>query len=467
MKIHKLTENLGLKVLALFFAVMLWLIVVNVDDPEVEKTFHNIPVTVVNEEVVLNTGKTYQIVDDMNTVSVTVQAQRSEMSKISAEDIIATADLSQMEVSIKMVPISAAVSGYEDAVAEVIPKNLRITIEDVTSNTFPISVSTNGTPRDGYVLGDMTVNPENVKIKGAESVINSIEKVVALVNVSGISQSSVLDAELVCYDVNGEIVDQTRLSNNLGIDGVSVNVQILNTKSVNLDFHVSGTPAKGYAFTDVSSEPSKVQVYGTKEALDQIDSIEIPASEIDITGAKARMEVTVDISPYLPDGVRLTDENASNVTVTVLIEQEGKRVIELPVESIEVKNLSDKLTISMDKQSDLMLTFIGPKEILDTLDIRNAASINLKNYTSAGEYDVPLDISLSSASGVELDETYSVHIVLSKKDADNTEGDKAADNTSNTDGSGGSDSTDASDSTDNTDNTNNTTDKENDNSADE
>lgn len=433
MKNHKLTENLGLKVLAIFFAVMLWLIVVNVDDPERDKTFHNIPVTVISEEVVLNTGKTYQIVDDVNTVSVTVHAQRSEISKISAEDIIVTADLSQMEVNTKMVPINAVVNGYEDAVTDVTPKNLRIAIEDVTSNTFPISVSANGTPRDGYVLGEMTVNPENVKIKGAESVVNSIEKVVAQVNVSGISQSGVLDAQLECYDANGDAIDQTRLSNNLGADGVSVNVQILNTKDVDLDFQVSGTPAKGYIFADVSSEPSKVQIYGTKEVLEQIDSIEIPASEIDISGAKGRMEVTVDISPYLPAGVRLTDENASNVTVTVLIEQEGKRVIELPVEAIGIKNLSDKLTISLEKQEDLMLTFVGPKEILDTLDARNAASINLKNYTSPGEYDVPLNISLQSGTGVELDGDYTVHIVLTRKGSENSDNSNNTENTDNTD----------------------------------
>lgn len=39
-------ENLSLKVIALFFAVFLWLIVINIDDPVDTQTFDNIPVEV-------------------------------------------------------------------------------------------------------------------------------------------------------------------------------------------------------------------------------------------------------------------------------------------------------------------------------------------------------------------------------------------------------------------------------------
>ena len=52
MKKHKYMENLSLKVIALFFAVFLWLIVINIDDPVDTQTFDNIPVEVKNEQVV-------------------------------------------------------------------------------------------------------------------------------------------------------------------------------------------------------------------------------------------------------------------------------------------------------------------------------------------------------------------------------------------------------------------------------
>lgn len=423
MKKHKFTKNIGLKIMAFLFAVLLWLIVVNVDDPVVSAVYRDIPITVVNEDVVTNKGKVYQIVDDVQKVNVTVYAKRSTISKITGESITATADLSQMDVNTYMVPITATVKGYDTTVQSVDtnPKNIEVNIQDVTGKKFPISVSTSGTPRDGYVVGEMTTNPKEVTLRGSESLIDSIEKVVAKIDISGMSDSGVVDAELVCYDSNGNVIDQTKLSNNLGDKGISVNVQMLNTKNVGLNFNVSGKPAEGYVYTKMTVEPESVQICGTEEILDELDTIDIPSDRIDITGEKSKKEYTIDILPYLPEGVSLVDETANNVVVTVQIEQEGTKTIEFPVESIQVKNLSDKFKISFEAEKDLVLTFTGLEQELETLDIKNAVSIDLKNYTAEGEYDVPVVI--ETATGVSLTEQPTVRISLKEKE-DSSESEK-------------------------------------------
>ena len=98
----RLTENLGLKVAAVLFAALLWLVVVNVDDPVDSMVFRNIPVQVTNEEVITNTGKTYQIIEETQTVSAIVYARRSVLSEISAEDIVAVADMREMELKLTL-----------------------------------------------------------------------------------------------------------------------------------------------------------------------------------------------------------------------------------------------------------------------------------------------------------------------------------------------------------------------------
>ena len=87
MMIKKLKNNFGLKLLAFLFAFMLWLIVVNIDDPVMTKTFTNIPVTVEHSEILTEQNKTYQIVDDTQNVSVVVSAKRRTLSKIKASDL--------------------------------------------------------------------------------------------------------------------------------------------------------------------------------------------------------------------------------------------------------------------------------------------------------------------------------------------------------------------------------------------
>ena len=69
-----LTNNIGLKLLAFVIAFLLWLFVVNTDDPIIDQVYKNITVTVEHEEVITQaeTKKTYQIVDNTQAVDVTV-----------------------------------------------------------------------------------------------------------------------------------------------------------------------------------------------------------------------------------------------------------------------------------------------------------------------------------------------------------------------------------------------------------
>ena len=72
MKKIKMPQNIGLRLIALIAAAVLWLVVVNISDPIDSVSFNNIPVTIINEEVVTNQGKVFQVVDNVQTVRVTV-----------------------------------------------------------------------------------------------------------------------------------------------------------------------------------------------------------------------------------------------------------------------------------------------------------------------------------------------------------------------------------------------------------
>ena len=57
MKKYKFTDNLGLKIIAVIFAAFLWLIVVNLDNPVSTQTFSEVPVTIINEDIILSAGE--------------------------------------------------------------------------------------------------------------------------------------------------------------------------------------------------------------------------------------------------------------------------------------------------------------------------------------------------------------------------------------------------------------------------
>lgn len=414
---HKFADNLALKIIALVFAAVLWLIVGIIDDPVEIEAFNDIPIVIKNEEFITNNGKKFKIKDEIDSVRVVVHARKSDLNKIDSRDITAVVDLRQRDNSTGVVPITAVISGYEESTkvtTEVNPNNVMIQVEDVASKSFPISVLTENEPRDGYILGEMKVNPERVEISGAKSSVEDIQRVVAKVDINGISSDSELDAkELIVFDGNNNVMDQSSLQLDLSAEDVSVSVKILPSKEVPLNFSVSGTPAEGYYLTSLSCVPETVNVYGTKSVLEELTEIDIPASVIDITGANSKTEYTIDVTPYLPEAVKLSDETAGNVVVTVMVERDGTRTILLPVGAVRINNLDESLSAEVETTGELEVLFAGKEELLEKLDIKNAASIDLRDYKKPGTYEVPVNIEIDS--NIVLTEKPVITVTLTEK----------------------------------------------------
>lgn len=280
----RLTNNIGLKLVSLLFAVVLWALVVNIDDPVDETTYRSVPVKVLHEEIFTAKASTYRIVDGNETVNVTVRAKRSVLAEIREENIEVTADIKNRvtnSLSEATLPTQVTIKGFEGEYVEAYttPVNLQIEIEPSTTKTLVFSVETIGTPRDGNILGEVTANPEKITLAAGQSRIDRVKKAVAKADVSGISESGEVEAELILYDANGKTIDPAFFDNNLGTEGLKVNVEVLKTKAVPLEFSTSKIkPAEGYTLANLVCEPKTVVVAGTREQLKELNKVSIPGS---------------------------------------------------------------------------------------------------------------------------------------------------------------------------------------------
>ena len=86
-----MTNNLGLKVLAALFAFILWVVVINVDEP-VRTVPYTVSVKTENEDYITSNGKYFELLDGNNTVTFNVSAKRTYQEKLSNADFSAVAD---------------------------------------------------------------------------------------------------------------------------------------------------------------------------------------------------------------------------------------------------------------------------------------------------------------------------------------------------------------------------------------
>ena len=77
----KLSNNIGLKVLSVFLAFFVWLAVVNINNPE-DSDSKEVPLDIVNEGILTSNGKTYELLTDKDTVTVSYRVRTLDKAGI-------------------------------------------------------------------------------------------------------------------------------------------------------------------------------------------------------------------------------------------------------------------------------------------------------------------------------------------------------------------------------------------------
>ncbi|MDL2249411.1 hypothetical protein LJC51_02015 [Lachnospiraceae bacterium OttesenSCG-928-J05] len=393
----KLLNNWKLKLLAFVIAFFMWFIIVNTDNPEQTKTFTDFKVEDIHGETLRENGMEYKKTGN-DVVNVTIKAKRETMRKISKADITVVADMRELTAK-SLVPLEVIVKGYEDnesVVATATPGNLLVEIENQTTQSFPLTPSPTGEVSSGYVLleGEMKVEPESIKFQGAESEIGNIGKVAAEVNVTGLSKETTLPAKIRVYDHNGEEMDMTTLTTTTKDEDVKVTVKLLHKKKVPLNFDTSEVKVKdGYHNGGISYEPKEIEIAGTKEVINKIEQIDIPASALKTEELTEKTEYTVDITKYLPEDVELVDKNMGSVVVTVTVDEPGTKRMEVATTAITAVNLKNDLVYEFAKDVNVEIILKGEEKELEKITtLTGKVVVDLTEFTEPGTYVVPIQV---------------------------------------------------------------------------
>lgn len=305
-------NNLGLKIASIVLAIILWFIVLNVDDPVVTRPYRGIEVQIINEEAIANKNKVYEI-EEGDTVDVYLKARRSVLDDIHAKDIEATADLSKLSLTMA-VPIDVSVTKNRSKIQEIQLKNndiLKLKLEDMAQKQLPITVVTTGEPDSDYVVGNRTASPNIVTIQGAKSLVNSIAEARVTVGIQGMSETYKKNVAIAYYDEDGEEVKSSRLTTDA--KKATVKVYFYQTKEVDLNIDVKVRAKEGYKIKSVDYQPQEITIAAPDDVLSEYDSINITINDTELNGLKADFEETYNLNEYMPDKVMVTGTNLDAV----------------------------------------------------------------------------------------------------------------------------------------------------------
>lgn len=390
--VKKLTNNLGLKLLAILVACIVWLIVINYADPIVSIRYSGIPVEFVNEDLLKSKGKVYEVINGTNNVDVVIYGKRSVLETLSYENIHAIADLKDITI-MNTVAIQVYSNKSNDQLDSIRQSrnDVELNVEDLKEMSYSINVVVNGTPGEGYVIGDVSQNKNLVRVSGPESVMSRVAKAECSVGVNGRTSDLSTSEKILLYDENGNTVTHSDLTTN--VTTVDVKVEILACKAVDIIYNYTGEPADGYTVTgEPVADRTAVYIAGRQAVLDKVERIVIPDSMLDISGRDKSLNATLNLKDYLPDGVRMInigdEEFDGRVNVKIDIEELIERTFAIPIGNLRVENvprdykaevlLETNGTDSDPAKTNLEITVSGiadsytnvvPKELHGSIDV--------------------------------------------------------------------------------------------------
>jgi len=244
-------------------------------------------------------------------------------------------------------------------------------------------------------IQNVTIDQEEIIIKGAEHTLNQVATVKALVDVDNIIDptkgiTKLDDVSLVAYDAKGHVVDVEMVPSK-----VSATISIVSpSATVPVKIIPKGEVEFGKAISSMSANVSQVTVYGDEEVISNLQYIPV---EIDVTALSETKTYNIVIDK--PTGIRDISETTLNVTVSL------GNVTEKIIENVKIDYIN--LDPNYDPQSsgkgssETSVIVKGTESVLESIDSSMIkATVDLSGL---GEGEHVVDVVVT---GEELKATY-------------------------------------------------------------
>ena len=330
--INKLKNNSKIKIISLLSAMVLWMYVMAIVDPEETKLFENIPVTITNKNELNERDLVIYPEQDLTT-NIYVTGKLSNLKKVTKDDINVYGQINNPlegnnEIYLKVSTSQRVNYDFKNPV-------MIVTLEKIISEDKSIKVDITGSGKnnvDNIMLQD---NIDKVSISGPRSLVNKVKRVVGTVKVSGESNNFSQSIKLEPVDANGKVVEGVELEK----DSVNVNIILLAQKTVPIILKLSDNSESGVNYT---MSQNTVTIKGKKDIVDSINNIETqPVKLSEILPGTSK-----DIYLQVPSGITI---ETKYITINKNSEENTLEEYTYTAKDIEIRNNTENIDNSKIK----------------------------------------------------------------------------------------------------------------------
>ncbi len=302
-----LQNNTAAKIISIFLAFILWFYITgDTRDPgpmESSRTFDRLPIAV------YNLADFHAITEMEREVDIVLRGTSEDLANITPDNLDIYVDLSGLGEGEHTVRVRTSIPP-DVKIQNISPSSITVVIEEIVTSQLDVIPVLMGEPGEGFITGEVTVEPQYVMVKGTRNVLSQINEVVVMIDVEGAVEPVRQSLPVTALDAQGREIDEAEIEP----EEVEVNVDILLPEAeFPIEVVWEGELPENFEIKEVSKEPNRVTLSGLGEILDSIEAVE--TLPIDLTGREESFTYEVELE--LPEGTSI--KNDSKIVVNVVI----------------------------------------------------------------------------------------------------------------------------------------------------
>lgn len=378
--IKTLTKNMGVKIFCILAAGALWTYVA-----AGQNTVGKFPGSI--KIKALNTPQNFVAIYDTKIVDIKIMAEPSIWQRLSADSFSAYVDLSALGEGTHEVPVNVTSSIPGVQVVEKNPEKIFVSLEPVVTKEVILSKRVEGSAAEGMVSGNITLNPDKVTIKGPKNLINATSEANVTIRLNGEEKDFNKSFSAFVIDEKGEPIKDIEITPSEVNASVSI-VKSSNNKTLGIKVKTSGTPKSGYFISNITTDPTTIDVVGTKTTLSSLDYLETFA--VDINGKSEDIDSAVGLD--IKNGVALQSGMPTKIKVKIQFSATGISREIIP--EVKYLNIPDSYNVSSQTPNQIKVICTGAATLISSLQSR----------------DIFLIIDLSSFKPTKSQESFSIDL---------------------------------------------------------
>ncbi|MDD3165075.1 MAG: CdaR family protein [Oscillospiraceae bacterium] len=397
--------------IALAASVGLWLYVVTVENPEDTATITSIPVIFAGEADLQNNENLIITSGAEATVTLKLTGKRSELKKLSRDNIEITVDLSRVTKAGEyklgyLITYPADVNETSFTLDERKPGSLTVKAEELVTSEIPVKGVFTGDVAEGYMTEEMEFDYDQITIRGTAEAVTKVSYAQVILDQTDLTSTVTASVPYTLTGADGEPVTGAGVTANIA--QINVTMPVVKFKSIPLTVDLTEGGGALAADANCVISPASVTLSGDAEILDGISKIVL--GTIDLSQVRSGDKQTFEIK--VPAKTKnVSGDDAAIVTVT--FPTLGSAT--LRVSSIEFINVPKGFDAESMTQL-LQATVRAPSDVIDKVTTNNLRAVaDLGSYTQEGTYTVPVTVYVDGYPEAGVVGAYTIVLSLAKQ----------------------------------------------------